>query len=741
VLFRFHASGLKMTRMKYLPEKIALSLKSVKLLRRLMRENPRLEMIISISDTPEKAERKIRKWAMAEAVSNTYLYQWVQGGRKGCIETQKLRWKDYATLRILDYIDNTGREFFNPYREDRKSLSAPFRLIWMGYHLGTGGAKTLFFNDMLHLFRQYSGRSSHDLPSKQQLHEWMQRWPSGLDSRIIAIRRENRRRIISILADDTNENSAGTGRFSFPAGAEREERIRLLHLWWKDYRFHLKFAIRTPELLNKMLDDSLDTETLGVLRKAVEKGMPIFVNPYYLSLLNTRVPMFAESSDLAIRHYILYSKSLVDHYGSIEAWEKEDKVEPGKPNAAGWILPTQHNIHRRYPEVAILIPDTTGRACGGLCASCQRMYDFQRGHLNFNLKKLQPDMAWPGRLRKLLQYFEEDSQLRDILITGGDALMSRDEALEQILHEVYLMASRKKEYNKKRQRGEKFAEIESVRLGTRLPVYLPHRVTPALVKILKDFREKAASAGIRRFVIQTHFESPMEITPEALRAVNMLRSAGWMIANQLVFTAAASRRGHTAALRLALNSAGIIPYYTFSVKGFQENAFNYAPVSRSVQEMTEEKVFGRADKDPQLLPAKVSEGNTDTAALMQQQMKAQNLLFVATDRNVINLPGVGKSMTFRTIGITRWGRRILEFDHDPGRMHSPVIQKTGRVVIIESKPVGEYLHQLDDMGDDPEEYSSIWGYSAGTTEKRPAVFSLPALNKDVTEKLSNFSYK
>ena len=50
----------------------------------------------------------------------------------------------------------------------------------------------------------------------------------------------------------------------------------------------------------------------------------------------------------------------------IRAWEREDIVEPGKPNAAGWLRPDGHNIHRRYPEVAILIPDTMGRACGCL---------------------------------------------------------------------------------------------------------------------------------------------------------------------------------------------------------------------------------------------------------------------------------------------------------------------------------------------------------------------------------------
>jgi lysine 2,3-aminomutase len=87
----------------------------------------------------------------------------------------------------------------------------------------------------------------------------------------------------------------------------------------------------------------------------------------------------------------------------------------GKPNAAGWLLPGG-TTSIRYPEVAILIPDTVGRACGGLCASCQRLYDFQSGRFNFDWKPCCPrrlDM----KLRRLMEYFRDDKQLRDILIT------------------------------------------------------------------------------------------------------------------------------------------------------------------------------------------------------------------------------------------------------------------------------------------------------------------------------------
>ena len=175
------------------------------------------------------------------------------------------------------------------------------------------------------------------------------------------------------------------------------------------------------------------------------------------------------------------------------AWEKEDIVEAGKPNAAGWILPDGHNIHRRYPEVAILIPDTMGRACGGLCASCQRMYDFQSERLNFEFETLRPKESWDRKLRRLMTYFEEDTQLRDILITGGDALMSQNKTLRHILEAVYRMAVRKQRANLERpERREVCRKLQRVRLGSRLLAYLPMRINDELVEILREFKEKAS---------------------------------------------------------------------------------------------------------------------------------------------------------------------------------------------------------------------------------------------------------
>lgn len=609
-------------------------------------------------------------------------------------------------------------------------------MLWLATNFGTGGAKAAFFNDTLQLFRQLNGKLTLDPPSKLQVQKWMEKHPSGLDTQIAELRLTNKKRIIKILIEKIYNGEISPGRYKFESGLSYAKKEAKMMEWWNESHFHLYFAIRTPELLNEMLDYTLTPETMKLLQKAKKKGIPFFVNLYYLSLLNAHIPDFAVGADLAIRCYVIYSKQLVEEFGNIVAWEKEDKVKPGKPNAAGWILPS-YNIHRRYPEVAIFIPDTVGRACGGLCASCQRLYDFQSGRYNFDLKKLKPTESWSERLPKLLEYYKNDAQLRDILVTGGDAFMNSDKSLKQILNEIYKMAKSKREENKARSDGEKYAEIVRIRIGTRLPVYLPQRVTPEIAKILAEFKKKAQKIGIKQFVIQTHYESSMEITPESKKAIELLLKSGWAVTNQLVLTAAASRRGHSAKLRQVLNSIGVLPYYTFTVKGFKENNNNFAPNARSVQEKIEEKVFGTIPEENSIEAQDLLLESQRIASKISNLHKKTELPFLSTDRSIINLPGVGKSLTYRTIGITRYGRRILEFDHDQTRKHSPIINKMGKVIIVESKSIGEYLDQLLEMGENPEEYNGVYGYSIGQTEPRMAMYEYPKYDYKVTDEMTN----
>ena len=244
---------------------------------------------------------------------------------------------------------------------------------------------TDLFIEIFQMFKRLKGEVM-PLPSPQRIKSRNDRWETGLDEEVREIRDENKERMLHLLIQKIeNRKSKPSVRFHFEEGMSYEEKYRLVSEWWNDFRFHLAMAVKSPGELNRFLGNSLSSETMYLLYRARKKGMPFFATPYYLSLLNITGYGY---NDEAIRSYILYSPRLVETYGNIRAWEKEDIVEVGKPNAAGWLLPDGHNIHRRYPEVAILIPDTMGRACGGLCASCQRMYDFQSERLNFEFESL-----------------------------------------------------------------------------------------------------------------------------------------------------------------------------------------------------------------------------------------------------------------------------------------------------------------------------------------------------------------
>ncbi len=633
-------------------------------------------------------------------------------------------------IRLL--IEYDGQEV-HELSTDEQMIVSTLSLL---YAFLTGNLEEDVETDVfLDIFQQFK-RLQHPaapLPAPQRVKAWTERWSSGLDEDVQLIHAKNKERILHALIQKIEHRTA-VSRYHFEEGISYEEKYRLVSEWWNDFRFHLAMAAKSPTELNRFLGNSLSAETMYLLSRARKKGMPFFVTPYYLHLLN---PGSTGYNDESLRSYILYSPQLVETYGQIRAWEREDIVEAGKPNAAGWLLPDGHNIHRRYPEVAILIPDTMGRACGGLCASCQRMYDFQSKRLNFEFDSLRPKETWEKKLRRLMTYFEEDTQLRDILITGGDALMSQNKTLNTILEAVYRMAARKRKANQERPEGEKYAELQRIRLGSRLPAYLPMRINNELVEILRTFKEKASVIGIRQFIIQTHFQTPLEVTPEAKEGIRKLLSAGWLITNQLVYNVAASRRGHTTRLRQVLNELGVVCYYTFSVKGFEENNAVFTPNSRSMQEQQEEKRFGKLNKEDAFNLSASLETALDPAYCIRHFLKIHHLPFLATDRSVLNLPAIGKSMTFNLVGMTEDGKRILRFDHDGTRRHSPIINQLGQIYIVENKSIAAYLRQLRAMGEDVEDYASIWNYTEGKTESRFSLYEYPNFPFRITEKMSN----
>jgi lysine 2,3-aminomutase len=704
-----------------------------KIIQTIIEENREIVKLFKKAKNAIEAKEALRELILKDISKEAFNYYNRKKENKSVF--QNLKWQEYASIRLLDYIDNDGIELKDKNLRDKKVVSKPISMLYE-IIINHRVVSKAFLVDMLYLLRQYNGKLRQKVPSKERVLSWMDRHPSGLDIEIIKLREANKKRIITKIIHKIERREISKN--PFPKEMSFKDKFSLMQEMWNTKKFHLQYAFRDPETLNEMLDYSIDAKTMQTLREAKAKGIPIFANPYYTSLLLVNPPQKYKYADQPIRDYLFSSKALVEEFGNIKAWEKEDIVEANKPNSAGWILPEGGCIHRRYPEVAIFIPKTTGRACGGLCVSCQRMYNFQRKEFDFNLKELKAKESWTKELPKQLKYFEKDSQLRDILITGGDALMSNDRQLKKIFDELYLMAQRKREANKKR--DKKYALMSRIRLGSRLLVFIPQRVTDSLIEILKEFKEKASKVGFKQFIIQTHFESAIEVTPQVKEAVQKILSAGWIVTNQQVFIPAVSLRGHTIKLRKILNDIGVLTYYTFSVKGFRENSANFTNNARAVQEITEEKYIGRYPKEIDKEVTKLPKESQNLIKNVAKIRKKLDIPFLATDRNVMNLPAVGKSLTFRTIGILNDGRRILEFDYDKNRQHSPIIEKIGRIKIIESKSIRSYLKQIESYGENPNEYTSIWGYSLSQTEDRSKIYQYPKYKFEVTDEFTNLSY-
>jgi lysine 2,3-aminomutase len=228
----------------------------------------------------------------------------------------------------------------------------------------------------------------------------------------------------------------------------------------------------------------------------------------------------------------------------------------------------------------------------------------------------------------------------------------------------------------------------------------------------------------------------MEITPFVSDAIKILQNSGWTVVNQTVFTGSSSRRGHTVKLRQILGELGVYPYYTFAVKGFKENSELFASNARLIQEIIEEKSFGLSFRNGEEFND-IYISPQHSAASIATILESSGKSFLSTDRNIINLPAVGKSTEFRVVGITDDGRRILEFDHDKNRFHSPIIDEMGKLTFIESTSVAGYLMQLSEMGENIDEYNGVFGYSICDTELQSPVFNYPQALTGLTDVISN----
>lgn len=303
-------------------------------------------------------------------------------------------------------------------------------------------------------------------------------------------------------------------------------------------------------------------------------------------------------------------------------------------------------VTRRYPAICILKPCHT---CPQICVYCQRNWEIQEA--------MAPGALTPwADLETSIRWIEDHEAIREVLVTGGDPFVMADADLDRLL--------------------ARLAEIEHldlIRLGTRTPVTVPMRITEELAALLGRFREP----GKRRIAVITHIEHPYEVTPDVVEAVDRLRRAGLSVYNQQVFTFYVSRRFETARLRMLLSKIGIDPYYTFAPKGKEETGAYRVPLARLLQERKEEA---------RLLPG-----------------------LRRTDEAVYNVPGLGKvhlrARQHRDlVAVLPDGSRVYEFHP----WEKGVVQfETFAAATV---PILEYLRRLEALGEDLEDYRSLWYY-------------------------------
>jgi len=250
---------------------------------------------------------------------------------------------------------------------------------------------------------------------------------------------------------------------------------------WKNYKWQLSHAIRDIDTFEDITCIEFDEEEKQVYEKVLEK-FPFSITPYYLSLIDYEdykndpifIQAFPDPRELIISKYDI-KDSLA---------EDKDSPVPG--------------ITHRYPDRVLFL---ISNICSMYCRHCTR-------------KRRVGDVdSIPNRSKILkgIEYIKNTPAIRDVLLSGGDPLMLSDDYLDWILTEL-----------------QAIPHVEVIRIGTRMPVVLPYRITDDLVNMLKKHHP---------LWINTQFNHPREVTTSSRDALRMLADAGIPLGNQSVLLA------------------------------------------------------------------------------------------------------------------------------------------------------------------------------------------------------------
>lgn len=250
---------------------------------------------------------------------------------------------------------------------------------------------------------------------------------------------------------------------------------------WKDWRWQLKHSIQDIATVETLLRTSFSDQERKQLQLTL-KRFPLSITPYYLSLVDAEdfrndpvfMQAFPSPRELEIER----------HDMSDPLAEDRDSPVPG--------------VTHRYPDRVLL---QVSNVCSMYCRHCTRK------------RKVGDRDSIPGRddLLAGIDYIRRTPEIRDVLLSGGDPLMLSDDYLDWILTEI-----------------GKIDHVQVIRIGTRMPVVLPYRITEELVSMLKKHQP---------LWLNTHFNHPREVTASSREALRMLADAGIPLGNQSVLLA------------------------------------------------------------------------------------------------------------------------------------------------------------------------------------------------------------
>jgi lysine 2,3-aminomutase len=276
---------------------------------------------------------------------------------------------------------------------------------------------------------------------------------------------------------------------------------------WNNYKWHLKNPIADVETLGKIIH--LSKEEKREISKAGEQYR-WGISPYYASLM--------DSEDRKCPVRLQAVPSIKEHL---------DTSEIKDPMIIKYNSPAPL-ISRLYPDRLII---NVTNICSMFCRHCLRRKDIGDKDLIYSR----------SQLRKALEYIRQNQEIRDVLLTGGDALSLSDDLLDWILTEL-----------------DKIPHVEIKRLGSRMPCVLPQRVTPALCRMLEKHDP---------VYLNTQYNHPKEITGEAKKAVDMLTKAGVVVRDQTVLLKGINNHPHVMKkLMHEMLRIKVAPYYIFNCK-------------------------------------------------------------------------------------------------------------------------------------------------------------------------------